>query len=357
MRPAAAKWTRRLLRALAVAYPLTVVVTCIAVRGIGEAWWVSTAALYLPGILFVLPMPFIVGALWLTGMRRLVWSQLAAAVLVVFSIMGLVLPWPVHADADAPRLRVITINVESGYAGAEKIVDAVAGYSPDVVLLQETAAAEAFVPALRARFPIVATSNQFALGTRFPLIRTVEPEKLPYEGQLRSPRFIEYVLDTNLGPISFFSVHPISPREGLVSLRGEGLRHEIGSGRLFEGTRAHVLEVNTGLRRLQVQTFSEAADREEGAVVIAGDTNLPEASPLLHRALGGYRDAFHEAGWGFGYTFPTNKWRPWMRIDRILARGPLHFVHFEVGRPVVSDHHFVVADLQLKEPAGGAGGP
>jgi endonuclease/exonuclease/phosphatase (EEP) superfamily protein YafD len=287
-------------------------------------------------------------------MRGLLWGQVAAAVLVVFPVMGLVLPWPVHTDPSAPTLRVVSLNVESGRQGEDKIVDAIARYSPDVVLLQETAADESFVPALQAHFPTVATSGQFALATRFPLVRTVEPEKLPYERHLQSAGFIEYVLDTNLGQIPFFSVHPISPRDGLVSLRGEGLRREIGSGRLIEGSRAHVLEANTGLRRLQVEALSEAAAREQGPVVVAGDTNLPDASPLLHRALGGYSDAFCEAGWGFGYTFPTNEWRPWMRIDRILARGPVHFVHFESGRPVVSDHHFIVADLQR---AGGVAAP
>ena len=348
MRSLASKWTRRLVRATAIAYPVALLAIWVSMRFIGEAWWASTAALYLPYALFGLPLPFLVLATWLKGMRRLAWAQAVSLFLLVFPIMGFVLPWPSFADANAPKIRIVSLNVDSGRAGADKIVDAIAGYSPDVVLLQETAANEAFVPALRARFPTVSTSGQFALATRFPLVRVMEPEKLPYYGTVRSARFIEYVLDTPLGTIPFFSAHPISPREGLVSLRGEGLRREIGTGRLLEGTRAHALEINTGLRTAQVEALAQAASLEPGPVVVAGDTNLPSPSRLLHRALGEYEDAFPKAGRGFGYTFPTNKWRPWMRIDRILARGPVRFVHFEIGRPVVSDHHFIVADLQAR---------
>jgi len=348
MRALASKWIPRLVRAVAIAYPATLLAIWIAMRWIGEAWWVSTAALYLPYALFGLPLPFVVLAAWLKRMRRLARAQLVSLLLLVFPIMGFVLPWPSFADASAPKIRIVSLNVDSGRAGAERIVDAIAGYSPDVVLLQETAANEAFVPVLRARFPTVSTSGQFALATRFPLVRVMEPEKLPYYGTIRSARFIEYVLDTPLGTIPFFSAHPISPREGLVSIRGEGLRHEIGTGRLLEGTRAHVLEVNTGLRTIQVEALAQAASLEPGPVVVAGDTNLPTPSRLLNRTLGEYVDAFQQAGLGFGYTFPTNKWRPWMRIDRIIARGPLRFVHFEIGRPVVSDHHFIVADLQAR---------
>jgi endonuclease/exonuclease/phosphatase (EEP) superfamily protein YafD len=349
MRSLASKWTGRLVRGVAIAYPVALLAIWVLLRWFGEAWWASTAGLYLPYALFGLPLPFVVLATWLKRMRSLAWTQAVGLFLLVFPIMGFVLPWPTSADASAPRIRIVSLNVNAGRAGAEKVVEAIASYSPDVVLLQELAGSGDFEPVLRARYPTVSTSGQFALATRFPLVRVVEPEKVPYYGQLRSPRFIEYVLDTTLGTIPFFSVHPISPREGLVNLRGEGLTREIGTGRLIEGTRAHALEINAGLRTAQVEAIAQAASLESGPVVVAGDTNLPTLSPVLHRTLGEYDDAFLKAGWGFGYTFPTNKRLPaWMRIDRILARGPVRFVHFEVGRPVVSDHHFIVADLQAR---------
>ena len=350
----ASKWTGRLVRAVAIAYPIALFAIWISLRWIGEAWWATTAGLYLPYALFGLPLPFVVLAAWLKRMRRLAGAQALALLLLVFPIMGFAcFPGPRPPTRTRRRSRIVSLNVNAGRAGAETIVDAIAGYSPDVVLLQEIASSDDFAPLLRARYPTVSASGQFALATRFPLVRVMEPEKLPYYGQLRSPRFIEYVLDTTLGTIPFFCVHPVSPRDGLATLRGEGLTREIGSGRLIEGTRAHNLEVNAGLRTIQIEAAARVASLEPGPVVVAGDTNLPTPSPLLHRTFAEYDDAFPEAGWGFGYTFPTNKkWPAWMRIDRILATGPVHFVHFEIGRPVVSDHHFVVADLQSTAGAG-----
>jgi endonuclease/exonuclease/phosphatase family metal-dependent hydrolase len=154
-------------------------------------------------------------------------------------------------------------------------------------------------------------------------------------------------------------VHPISPRDGLNTLRGEGLRRELTSGRLFTGARREVLVNNTGLRALQIADVAEVAGKETRPVVIAGDTNLPVLSPVFARNLGGYQDGFVKAGGGFGYTFPAS--HPWMRIDRILASDALHFTSFEVGcsdrdtsadgssgssGSTVSDHDCVVAELQ-----------
>ncbi|MGH7296704.1 MAG: endonuclease/exonuclease/phosphatase family protein [Polyangiaceae bacterium] len=338
------------MRAAGAAYPLTLVALWIALRYVGEGWWVSTAGLYLPRFVFGLPLPVLALALWRLRMRRLLVAQTASVLLVVFSLMGLVMPWPTSRDPVAPSMRVLSLNVDSGRAGPATIVDAVTRYAPDVVLLQETGGNDQLAAALGARYPTVDSSGQFVLATRFALLRKIEPDKLLYGGILHHPRFVEYLLATNLGPVTFYSVHPASPREGLQSLRGEGLRREIRSGRLIEGSRAHLLEANAGLRTLQVETFARAAMQEAGPVVIAGDTNLPELSPLLRRSLGGFDDAFTSAGWGFGYTFPSNRWLPWMRIDRILARGGLRFTHFEIGRPVVSDHHFILADLQRRSP-------
>jgi vancomycin resistance protein VanJ len=347
----AVKWLRRVVQALAVVYPVSLLATAAALRWVGEGFWLTTVGLYLPRVGFAAPLPLIAGALLAFRMRRLLWTQAASVVLIVFPLMGFVFPWRPSADPNAPTLRLLSFNVDSGHGGAEAVVDQIDKYSPDIVVLQELGGNESFARLLGSRYPTVRVSGQFVLATRYTVTATVEPDPLPYYGRLRSPRFIEYALDTPLGPIALFNVHPISPREGLYALRGEhGLRQEIGSGRLFASSAAPVIEINVGLRNLQVQALSKAASRETGAVIIAGDTNLPGLSRILGRYLSGYEDAFVQAGWGFGYTFPTNKWRPWMRIDRILANDRLRFVRFEVPHTVVSDHRCVVGDLQGARP-------
>ena len=186
------------------------------------------------------------------------------------------------------------------------------------------------------------------MATRFPITSSFDPDKVPFYGRLRSPRWLEQVMETPLGPIAFYNVHPLSPREGFLALRGHGLKREILSGRLFSGANKDISRANSGLRALQVADFAAAASEEKLPVVIAGDTNLPGMSFVLNHSLSAYQDGFAKAGWGFGYTFPTTH-SPWMRIDRIFAGEQLRFAHFEVGRSLVSDHDCVVADLQRAE--------
>jgi len=80
-------------------------------------------------------------------------------------------------------------------------------------------------------------------------------------------------------------------------------------------------------------------------VLIAGDTNLPSLSPALVDTVGSFRDAFREAGSGFGYTFPSR--HPWMRIDRMMASSDVAFTRFEIGCKETSDHLCIVTELEV----------
>jgi endonuclease/exonuclease/phosphatase family metal-dependent hydrolase len=155
---------------------------------------------------------------------------------------------------------------------------------------------------------------------------------------------MRYVLASPIGPVAVYNVHPVSPRLGLYSLRGQGLRYEILSGRLFSAARSGPMREDTGLRVLQVRAFSSLAKKEAVPVLVAGDTNLPSLSPALSEHLSWLTDGFHSAGSGLGYTFPSR--RPWMRIDRILSSPDLGFSSFKVSCRGTSDHLCVVADVR-----------
>ncbi len=342
-------WLRRGVAVVALAYPLALLGVVLALRYVGERWWLTGGLAYLPRIALALPLPFITAALLLCGLRRLLVSQALALVLVLFPLMGLVLPWPTGA-AHGPKIRVLSFNIDSASGGEDAIAAEVARYAPDVVVMQEIGRSGASLASRFApRYPAIEVSTQFLIASRYPIVSIAEPARIPLYGNQRSPRFLQLVLDTPLGKIALYDVHPISPREGLSAIRGRGLRREILSGRLLAGANASVLRANNLLRDLQVQAIAARAAREPYPVLIAGDTNLPGLSAIFHRHLDGYRDGFVDAGSGFGYTFPTNR-APWMRIDRILASDAFRFVRFEVGRSKVSDHRCVVADLELRAP-------
>ncbi len=337
-----------LLRAtwgLAALYPVALVGIVAAFRIIGERWWVTTVAMYLPRVGWALPLPVLLLAVWATGSRRGVLAVVGASVPLLLILMGFVLPWPVRVDASAPVVRVMSLNDNAEAAGEDAIVAEIEQISPDIVCLVEHGSSERIITLLLARYAVVRASGQFVIASRFPMTSTFDPEKLLHEGRMRSPRWLQQVIETPIGSIAFYGVHPISPRDGLNSVRGNGIRHEIRTAIGFQRDSENVVRNNSGLRTLQVTDFAMAARREKLPVIIAGDTNLPGLSYLLHHTLSAFQDGFTKAGWGLGYTFPTTH-IPWMRIDRILASDELRFVGFQAGCAQASDHKCVVADLQ-----------
>ncbi|HEY6556004.1 MAG TPA: endonuclease/exonuclease/phosphatase family protein [Polyangiaceae bacterium] len=340
------RWLSRATVVLAVAYPAALVVTALLFRLVGEGWWVTSAGMYLPRHVFLAPLLPLTVLILVLRRRKLLLAMLAAALIGLVPLMGLVLPWPRFSDAGDVRLRVLSLNVNSGAYGPERAVAEIVRLAPDIALLQEASwSTDRLVTLLRAAYPEVQASTEFIIASRYPIRVTKHPDRLGYYGDRRSPRFMQYVVETPLGSIALYNVHPLSPRESLRALRGEGLRREIRTGRLFSGQHADKIQANTGLRVLQVSTFTELATRETLPLIIAGDMNLPTLSPLLTH-LSPYQDGFQKAGAGFGYTFPAKY--PFMRLDRIYASDELEFVSFDVGCQGVSDHLCVIADLQRR---------
>jgi endonuclease/exonuclease/phosphatase family metal-dependent hydrolase len=342
------KWLRRAAAALAVSYVAGLAAAVLILRLGGERFWVTTVLLYLPRIAFLAPLPFAAVGLWAFGPRKLLYSQIVAALLVLFPLMGFVLPSLLPgAQASGPGFRVLSFNVDSMKEGSARVAAAIERENPDIVLLQEYWGGQGeFVERLHRTFATVHVSTQFIVATRFAMVNVTDPQRIPYYGSARSPRFMRYVLTTPLGPVAVYNVHPVSPRFGLYTLRGQGLRHEILSGRLFAAARSGPIREDTGLRVLQVRAVASLAKQETLPVLVAGDTNLPSLSPTLSEHLSWLTDGFGSAASGLGYTFPSR--RPWMRIDRILASSALGFSSFKVSCLDASDHLCVVADIQAK---------
>lgn len=327
-----------------VAYPVALGVVALLLHYVGEAHWATTVGLYLPAVFYLAPLlPIALLALWV-GPRSLLLAPAAAALIALFPLMGLCWSLPsVWAD-EGPRLRLLSYNVDSVHAGTDAVAAGIGDADPDVLLLQESAfGREELVERLAQRYPVVELSGQFVLASRHPVLEVTEPDRIPYGDALRSPRFMRYLLDTPLGRIALYSVHPLSPRESLGAVRGEGLRRELATGRIFRGESREIVEANTGLRVLQIEAIAGMVRAETVPVIVAGDTNLPGPSPVLRRAFGHLQDGFASVGNGFGYTFPT-KW-PFLRLDRIYATSELRFVSFAVGCGRASDHHCVMVDL------------
>ena len=333
------------LRSLAIGYPIALIIFILALRLIGERWWGTTIALYLPRLPFALPLvPLSAAIIWM-GPRRLLWTQVAATALLL-ELTGLHLAWPSSATAGAFHLRVATCNINGGALGLHRILTPLLATNPDVIILQEVVP-EGY-PNLRTLVPgyYIRESGQFWLASRFPVEEMVEPPTRLNRGAQRSMRFVRYRITTPAGPVVLYNVHPISPRDGLEGVRGDGLRQQILRGDLFNTRARSLVAQNTSLRLTQLQALLESVRESRDPVVIAGDTNLPGLSWAFAHWLGDYTDGFSAAGTGFGYSFPAPR-TPWMRIDRIMADRRFRFDDFRVIDSYISDHFAVMADLEL----------
>jgi endonuclease/exonuclease/phosphatase (EEP) superfamily protein YafD len=275
----------------------------------------------------------LVPALWALGLRHLLWIQVVAAWVLLFPLLGFVVP-RFSAKHEGPTFKLLSYNVNSCEAGYETVAASVLRNAPDIVVIQELIAdARPLVALLGAEYPNVEVSEQFVLASRFPVRAKTTPPVVNYFGYLKTPHVVRYELDTPSGPLAVVIVHPVSPRKALRALwsgAGAAARAEwLGGG-------------NVQTRQFEVRAAVELAEQEHMPVVIAGDTNLPNLSPLLSR-FHGYRDGFESAGWGFGYTFPSRF--AWLRLDRIFASDELRFVRFDVDCGRASDHRCVVAEL------------
>jgi len=330
---------------VAYAYPAALLGAILLMRYGGQRFWQAELALYLPRLGFALPLPFLVVVLLALRRRRALWSQLVAAWLVLFPLMGLTLPgWPSSPDNPKKTLRVLSYNGNFLYSGADAVAAQILALSPDIAVLQQTYGDDELRAKLAASYGEFASDGEFFIASRYPVRAQSRPASFQFGDRIRTTRSMRYELDTNLGRIALHSFHPISPSHQIMQVRGGGLRRAILSGALFSLARRPEAEHDTGLRRRQVATVARLAEREKLPVILAGDTNLPQLSGALAE-LTQFQDGFAEVGSGFGYTFPTKF--PWMRIDRIFASEQLRFLDFEVGAMRASDHHCVVATLEL----------
>jgi endonuclease/exonuclease/phosphatase family metal-dependent hydrolase len=340
---------RVLVRVLALGYPLSLLLIVLALRCVGERWWGTTVLMYLPRKVFLVPLPFITLALLWLGPRRWLLTQVAAAGLLVFPLLGLKLSLPSSSSRGATRLRVFSLNIASGKLGLDAIAAQIRAADPDVVLLQEAWAKTG--ERLRDGLPEYhfELDGQLVIASRYPLVDAFAPPTITVRGIPRAPRWLRCRIALPGGrTVAVYDLHPISPREGFVEMRGEGIRSEVLSGRILSNDKAREdVEANAELRVAQVRSAAEDAGRTKEPAILAGDTNLPGLSWALAHHLGRFHDGFSEAGNGLGYTFPATK-EPWMRIDRILADGSFRFVSFSVVTERVSDHLAVVADLELE---------
>jgi endonuclease/exonuclease/phosphatase (EEP) superfamily protein YafD len=340
-------WLRRAVLWLAVGYPLALLLVVFVLRVVGERSTLGTIALYLPSAGFGLLLPPLVIALLFVRPRAWLLTQLAAALILLFPIMGLEVHLPRAIAASRDHLRILSVNVDLGSGSVAELGAAIRVEAPDIVLLQAAPEGEAALLAPEIPGYVVRADDQFVVASKYPIGDAYVPEPLMHKGIYFRPSFARYRIDAPGGPIDVYNMHPWSPHGAFDHLRGQGLVHEIASGHLFandDGFRR--VAASADVREVQVRAVAEQAAASAHPVIIAGDTNLPAGSWILGHYLGGYQDGFVEVGRGFGYTFPARRVPAWLRLDRILADRNFKFVSLSRLDVRLSKHFPVLAVLE-----------
>ncbi|HEY6728116.1 MAG TPA: endonuclease/exonuclease/phosphatase family protein [Polyangiaceae bacterium] len=330
---------------LACSYPFVLAALACFIRYFDANLWLAAVALYLPRFPLLFPIPVFVALFLFVGRRKLVWTQALALAVVLFPLMGLTVPsYPRKVEA-APPIRILSFNIDSGYAGPERIAAAIERSGADIVVLQESRrASQALEELLGKRYPHVQQKPYSLVFSRFPIVEVSEHEKLTTPARRRSGRFQRHVIAAPTGPFALYNVHPISPRGTLSVRRFRTVLHVLRNPTGLSTENIRDLEQNVELRRQQMEAVANMARGETLPVILAGDFNLPELSGVFETNLGDFQDGFQIAGSGFGYTFPAEL--PWMRLDRILASHHFRFVTFSVNCEGLSDHRCVTASLE-----------
>jgi vancomycin resistance protein VanJ len=334
MQPPHRKKRLYLLLGLNVLYTL-VLLTLLLSNLIGpEKWWLGSFNLYLPQWLWAIPGVILL-PLTLGLARKWVWLPLAALLCVFGPIMGLCgnrLLGGAAPTRGAQHLRIMTYNVKWGSRDTAAILRDIQTYNPDILQLQDSSGA------MRGGLgPVLAEWNvrihdQYIVASRLPL-PDFELRDISYPGSVH--HCVRIVIPFGSGSVVLYNAHLLSPRVGLISIRH---RREGG------------LVSNTDSRLLEANLLAGYIKNEHGPTLLTGDLNAPVQS-LVCRPLfdAGLRDAFSEAGTGYGYTYGkyTRVGYPYVRIDHILVSREWKVQHCWVGNSTGSDHCPVIADLAL----------
>ena len=307
------------------------------------AWWAELLR-FLPFPVYLAPAVLaLVASAWLRWPWRL--ASLGCLVVVLVGVMDL--KWG-RADTDQVSFRLMTWNVKA-FAHTrtpgrdQRIALELLEHAPDVVVMQDAVdytRPDAALPepiALALRDHTIYRHDQYVVASRLPLTQC-RAQPMPVRDEPRD--FVRCVLRVGETDVDLVTAHLLSPREGL-----NAARHDWLDGGLDDW------EQNYHDRLMQVATLVRHLAGNPRPLILAGDLNAAEASPVV-RSLKelGLRDAFDSAGRGYGYTH-GHSLKPrfsFLRIDHVLVSPQISVARCEAGGADASEHRPGIADLLIR---------
>jgi len=341
---------RRVAAALVVTITAGIVVLALAQRSArDDLHWLELSR-YLPYYWLAVPAAVGLGlSVWL-GRR---WIAVGVAAPLVLATVTMAPAWSTREagaySADGTRtLRLMTYNAKAGSAaqradGILAIGAEVARHDPDILVMQDADGllVERSDPALSGQVSVFGLPHVYALGQYVVLSR------LPLQGctvgnidyRDESHRYLRCNFDLHGVALTVVTAHFKSPRSGLRATRSQGV----------DG--ADEWQQNFEDRLAQSRALARDLAKLSGPLIVAGDLNASEASPVVQNLLAtGLRDAFSAAGRGYGYTYGQSMRAglSFLRIDHILVSPDIAVADCFAGGDQASEHRPVIADLSIR---------
>lgn len=308
-----------------------------------DPWWIELSR-YLPYP--AVAAPALVALLLSAGLGWR-WRLACVAVLGLVATLTMGLVWSRPAPGPA-TVRLMTYNVKAIKAsqrsgGYDALAREVALQDPDILVMQDAGgllAGRAGVdgpPGSLFGLGRVVAYDQYLIASRLPMhdCRT---------GRAADVGYLRCLVDTGGAvPLDLVTVHFESPRTGLNATRRDGLDGTLEWRRNYGERLAQSRALAAGLG-----AATDATPDGRRGLVIAGDLNAPEASPVVRTLLGlGLRDAFSAGGRGYGFSYgqALRVGFSFLRIDHILVGPGIGVVDCRVGHGGPSEHRPVIADL------------
>ncbi len=293
----------------------------------GDHFLIARLGSYFLPWLLVLLVPGCLLAILLQR-RWLAVSLLLPVLIIIYLYAPLFSPDRREKNASAGALKVMSYNVWSENASIGKMARVIRQVRPDILLLQEIRPANfrALYSALAGLYPETSLQAEYepplmqAVISRYPL--------KPLQALRKMGQAQQVAVCTPQGTITVFNVHPL--RRG-------------GWQRRY---------------RQIISLLDEEVAKVPGAVILAGDFNITEGTQLYREVTGRLTDAHEQAGFGFGFTYPSAAARPFghfrlpplVRIDHIFYNQHLAAVSAAtLEDPGGSDHYPVRADLSFQK--------
>jgi vancomycin resistance protein VanJ len=335
-------WRRRAVRGSAIlcwAYAAAVVAGFVLLRWAGDRWWPATFLLFSPRWLWAAPLLIVIPAAVVLR-QRLGWLPAAAGVFALFGLLGFCIPWRTwaHQSRGHLKLRVMTCNAHARQMSTDTLEELISENNPDIIALQD------FWPrrmpqALTQPGWFIHRDDELFIASRYPITRSedlgihvVRPIDQTAAWVSRTGAAACYTIGLPGGPITFVNLHLASAHQSLSAMREDAQL----SGEL--------LAENTSRRRYESDVIRQRLNQIGNPVILAGDFNTPDDSPLFRNAWSGLQDAFNTAGFGFGLTYARH--RTALRIDHVLCDPSWTIRDCRVGNDVGSGHRVLVADLE-----------